>query len=492
MATSRPNQATERIRAKVRISTASRLNFRLWIHLVGLVLALDVLLLAAAALGIAMHAEQTIASTVEGIGDAGSLGEDSARLLSISGISLIPLDRDPIGRRVPGLIRRAFPEQTAYGTRRLELPGDDDLSLFRRLDGLTYHVELALGDSGYAIVMELSRAVRIAKLILVLLLIAELVAVLRSFSASGRIIQRTMRPIVELAEKAQSLTTGKGPFSPEEIEALAGKLEGINAARLDTRIEVDEAQDELKSVATAINNMLDRINESYRAQARFVSDASHELRSPIAAIQGYVNLLDRWGKHDEQALQESIDAIKEEAANMKELIEQLLFLARGDSHAMPLQEELINLSDVAEVVVRETQMIDEGHVLESRLAPVHANADAALIKQALRILVDNAIKYTPAGGRIVVSVRRDGNRAKLIVQDDGIGIPPEAVPRVFDRFYRADDSRARATGGTGLGLPIAKWIAERHGGRIEVLSRPDIGTRISLVIRAVEEKSAAT
>ena len=100
--------------------------------------------------------------------------------------------------------------------------------------------------------------------------------------------------------------------------------------------------------------------------------------------------------------------------------------------------------------------------------------------------MDNAVKYTPAGGRIVVSVKRNADMAWLIVQDDGIGIPPEAVPRIFDRFYRADDSRARATGGTGLGLPIAKWIVERHGGRIEVLSRQDIGTRISIIIPAAE------
>ena len=153
---------------------------------------------------------------------------------------------------------------------------------------------------------------------------------------------------------------------------------------------------------------------------------------------------------------------------------------------MPIHQESINLSEVAEAVVRETQMIDESHVLESRLSPVYANVDAGLIKQALRILVDNAVKYTPAGGRIVVSVKRNADMAWLIVQDDGIGIPPEAVPRIFDRFYRADDSRARATGGTGLGLPIAKWIVERHGGRIEVLSRQDIGTRISIIIPAAE------
>lgn len=485
---------TEGLRGRIRIPIAARLNFRLWIHLVGVVLALDILLLVAASLGIVMYAEQRIARAVESIGDPRSLSEDSLRLLSISGISVVPLDRDPTGWKVPGPLRRAFPEQTAYGTRQLELPvehsvehpGDAEQALLRRIGGLTYRIELTFDDYSYAVVMALGSAVRIPAVISILLLTAEFLAVLRSFSVGGHVIRKTMRPIVELAEKAQSMTTQRGPYTPEEIQALAGKLEGINAARLDTRIDLDGAQDELKSVAVAINSMLDRINESYKAQARFVSDASHELRSPIAAIQGYANLLDRWGKHDEQVLQESIDAIKEEASNMKELIEQLLFLAKGDSHAMPIHQESINLSEVAEAVVRETQMIDESHVLESRLSPVYANVDAGLIKQALRILVDNAVKYTPAGGRIVVSVKRNADMAWLIVQDDGIGIPPEAVPRIFDRFYRADDSRARATGGTGLGLPIAKWIVERHGGRIEVLSRQDIGTRISIIIPAAE------
>ena len=111
--------------------------------------------------------------------------------------------------------------------------------------------------------------------------------------------------------------------------------------------------------------------------------------------------------------------------------------------------------------------------------------DPGLIKQALRILVDNAIKYTPAGGEIKVAVKQQGDQVRMTVQDNGIGIPPEAVPYIFDRFYRADESRARSTGGTGLGLSIAKWIVERHGGHFEVLSREDVGTRITIVLRGV-------
>ena len=115
------------------------------------------------------------------------------------------------------------------------------------------------------------------------------------------------------------------------------------------------------------------------------------------------------------------------------------------------------------------------------------NADKSLIKQATRILIDNAMKYRPSGKQITISVAGADGYARLTLQDEGIGIAPEAIPQIFDRFFRADESRARATGGTGLGLSIAKWIAERHGGHMEVLSRQDIGTKISIVLPSVPE-----
>jgi len=301
-------------------------------------------------------------------------------------------------------------------------------------------------------------------------------------------IRKTLRPIQELAETAQNLST-EGVFAPEQLKVLAGKLDNINATRLDTRISVGETQSELKSLASAINGMLDRINESYRSQVRFVSDASHELRTPISVIQGYANLLDRWGKKDEKTLQESIDAIKDETANMKGLVEQLLFLARGDNNTMALQVERFELSAFADEVLRETQMIDGGHEYKSCVTSVFINADKSLVKQATRILIDNAIKYTPPGKRITISVSSAAGYARLTVQDEGIGIAPEAVPRIFDRFFRADESRAKATGGAGLGLSIAKWITERHGGHIEVLSRLEIGTRITIVLPTATEAS---
>jgi len=140
-------------------------------------------------------------------------------------------------------------------------------------------------------------------------------------------------------------------------------------------------------------------------------------------------------------------------------------------------------------VLRETQMIDGGHEYKSCVTSVFINADKSLVKQATRILIDNAIKYTPPGKRITISVSSAAGYARLTVQDEGIGIAPEAVPRIFDRFFRADESRAKATGGAGLGLSIAKWITERHGGHIEVLSRLEIGTRITIVLPTATEAS---
>ena len=482
---------SKNVTVKRRISIVSVLNIRIWFRLIGIFLVLNVFLIVTAALSLLSYAEVRIAEVTESIRDPIQLSQESMDMLAGAGISLYPHLKYPSGFKVPALLRIVFPESTVDGARRFTLLKSEDVGLYRRLDSLSYQLERSFNGSTYGVVLALRPVVQMLKAFFIVLFSIQFVYGLRSLLTTKWIISKTLHPIVELAEKAQTLTTKQGPYSPEEMKALAGKLESIDAARLDTRIEIDGAQDELKIVSAAINSMLDRINDSYRSQARFVSDASHELRTPIAAIQGYANLLDRWGKNDKQALQESIDAIKDEAGNMKDLIEQLLFLARGDNHRMPLQEECVNLADLVQTLFRETQMIDSSHQFESRLAPVYVYVDSSLIKQALRILVDNAIKYTPVGGEIILAVSKKNGKAWLTVQDNGIGIPPEAVPRIFDRFYRADESRARETGGTGLGLSIAKWIIQRHGGLVEVVSREDVGTRISFVIPAIEDSPAS-
>ena len=233
----------------------------------------------------------------------------------------------------------------------------------------------------------------------------------------------------------------------------------------------------------AINNLLIRVRESNRQQARFVNDASHELRTPIAVISGYSDMLSRWGKDDEKVLEESIAAIQKESTRMKHLVEQLLFLARGDSGRTMLQLEETDLTELMREAYEESVMIDEDHVYrfsapQEGLPPVQA--DPGLLKQAVRVLIDNAAKYTKANDEILLSVGQAEGRPYLQVQDCGIGMQEADVSHIFDRFYRADT--ARTIEGTGLGLSIAKWIVDKHKGHFEILSRQDIGTRIRIVL----------
>ncbi len=477
---------------RVRFSISVKLNGRLVLRLLSIFITLDVLLGIAAAAGAIVYAERTAASVARRLVDGDSPSFEAQGWLSAAGVKTQSLSREPEGAFLAGL-NVVFPEITRDGRRSFEYP--DGYKGSFRLEGIAYRVEFSAPDGRvWAVSVQPDSAGTAADHIIRGLLCLQLVMLITSIFSGMRIIRETLSPIAALTQAAQDISRQEGPPSPEqveELEELAGKLRSINAARLDTRISLDDTQDELRGLAGAINGMLERINAAYRAQARFVSDASHELRTPISVIQGYANLLDRWGKNDPKTLQESIDAIKGEAAGMKELVEQLLFLARGDNDTMVLQRERFDLAELTAQVLREMRMIDGGHEYEERLEPVFIVADQGLVKQALRILCDNAVKYTPAGGNISLRTSREGKLAKVAVQDDGIGIPAEAVPRIFDRFYRADESRARATGGTGLGLSIAMWIVQRHGGHMEVLSREDVGTRISMLLPAAPEETPA-
>lgn len=338
------------------------------------------------------------------------------------------------------------------------------------------------GGEPYTIWMDLSGPAGIFLFAARVLLVCQAASLVSNLFKNAGSIKKVLRPIQELAATAARLNSVEH-MSPEELKALAGQLGQIDAGHLDERIDLPSTQKELQVLAGAINAMLDRINEAYRSQMRFVSDASHELRTPIAVIQGYASLLDRWGKDDPDTRQEAIDAICQEAASMKELVEQLLFLARGDNDSMHIQMESFDLTEIAAEVLRETEMIDQTHQFSARWdTAVPVCADMGLIKQALRILVDNSIKYTPAGGRISLRAGMENGTARLSVQDEGQGIDTESLPHIFDRFYRTDESRARQTGGTGLGLAIAKWIVDRHGGWFEVHSWPGVGTRMTVVL----------
>jgi two-component system sensor histidine kinase ArlS len=480
------NKPSNRIINKIRFSIVWKLNTKLFIRLLGIFLVLDLFLLVALSGGLLVRAEQTATVVAAKLQQTALPTLEEENWLKLMGYSISPVREEPEGFQFPKFLQSYLPEQTASGVRKIILPDAESISAGKLFQDISYNVTVGANNRVYLISYYPQQNLELLARLSIGVLIIQFLMLLGSISSGAKLIRRTLQPIQELAEKAQTFST-EGVFSPQQLQALAGELDNINAAKLDTRISIDETKSELQGLASAINEMLDRINEAYRSQVRFVSDASHELRTPIAVIQGYANLLDRWGKDDEKTLQESIDAIKEETDNMKSLVEQLLFLARGDNNTMTLQIESFDLSDLAQEVLRETEMIAGGHSYSSDIISVYVNADKSLIKQAIRILIDNAIKYTPTGKEISISVSRAGDFACLTVQDEGIGIEPESIPKIFNRFYRTDESRARATGGTGLGLAIAKWITERHGGHMEVLSRLNIGTRISIKLPTVDK-----
>ena len=186
---------------------------------------------------------------------------------------------------------------------------------------------------------------------------------------------------------------------------------------------------------------------------------------------------------DVQLLEESSRAIKSESDHMKKLVEQLLFLARGDSGKTRLVMEKVSLGNLMKEVLDESVLIDPKHhyILKNEEDDLLITGDSSMIKQAARILVDNAAKYTPEGGDILLRTgRNEKGHSFFLVQDEGIGISPDDTPHIFERFFRSDPARSRESGGTGLGLSIAKWIIDRHGGYFQVLSREGIGTRITV------------
>lgn len=274
-------------------------------------------------------------------------------------------------------------------------------------------------------------------------------------------------------------------MQPVRVMTLAAQK--ISASDLGRRIEPSRANDELRKLAETFNGMLDRIQNAYEEQKRFVSDASHELRTPLSVISGYANLLRRWGGNDAAVREEAVEKILEETENMQSLVERLLFLARADRQAQTIHPESFSASELMEEIAAETRTTDTSHTVQTQTRPeVSAAADRALLKEAVRAVVENSTKYTPPGGTISLACREENGAVLLSVEDTGIGIAPEDLPHIFERFYKADASRTRTgKSSSGLGLPIAKWIVERHGGSISVQSEPGRGTRTVISIPAV-------
>ena len=267
------------------------------------------------------------------------------------------------------------------------------------------------------------------------------------------------------------------------VDRITRTAQQIGESDLSRRISV-HSDDELGRLASTLNRMIERLEVAFNRQREFTADASHELRTPLAVIQAESTLaLSK--ERQEAEYRKSLESISQEAAYMSAVIGKLLFLARSDAGKESLSLERVNLRELLAEVSSEAEVLARGKALQFRLGPLDdltVKGDRAKLRQLFLSIFDNAVRYTPSGGSISGSVVRRMENAVIAISDTGIGIPPEHLPHIFERFYRVDKARSRADGGVGIGLAIAKYIAEGHGGKIEVESQIGKGSTFCVVL----------
>jgi two-component system OmpR family sensor kinase len=269
------------------------------------------------------------------------------------------------------------------------------------------------------------------------------------------------------------------------VGRMTEQAEAIGADRLHDRVSVPDAADELNRLARTLNGMLDRIERGVVEQRRFVADASHELRTPLAVMRAELEVALR-GDDPAADASEVLGSAAEEVARMSKIVDDLLTLAHRDENSLELLLTPVDLGEVAAEVAGQLRPLAEagGVRLDVEAPPVPVVADQARVTQVVTNLVDNAVKYTGAGGSVRVRVWEQAGGGRLAVSDTGPGIGPQDLPKVFDRFFRLDAARTRARGGSGLGLAICKELVEAHGGRIWADSVPGAGSTFTLTLPA--------
>jgi signal transduction histidine kinase len=301
---------------------------------------------------------------------------------------------------------------------------------------------------------------------------------------------------VDRALSSLLLVLAVGGASAVLLSVLLGNWIALNALRpidavTNTALQITLADDlsrriplevpagsEVGKLIQAFNETLARLEKLFSAQSRFLADVSHELRTPLTSIRGNVDLIRRMGPDAE-----SLDAVQSEVDRMIRLVGDLLLLSRAEAGNLPLSKDPVEIDTLLLEVLQQAVVLAQGKV-EIRIGNLEQTVvigDRDRLKQLLLNLVVNALQYTQAGGRVVLSLRVVEDCVHITISDNGPGIPPEELPHIFDRFYRVEKSRSRsALGGSGLGLSIAQWIAQSHDGRIEVASEPGKGTTFSV------------
>ncbi len=268
------------------------------------------------------------------------------------------------------------------------------------------------------------------------------------------------------------------------LSRLAEATRGIDIARLQHRLPVRGAGDELDDVATAFNGTLDRLEHAIGEMRQFSTALAHELRTPLAALRGDIEMAILQPGDD---VQRRVAGQLEEIDKLKRLIDQILMLARAEAGEIALARDAVDLGALAALLVDQVEPVARASGIALRCEHadgVIVEGDEDWLKRLVLNLLDNAIKFTPAGGDILVDASREGPVARLDVRDTGVGIDPAVKSRVFERFFRADPARSPGVAGAGLGLTLAKWIVDRHRGRIEVESQPGRGSTFTVYLPA--------
>lgn len=336
------------------------------------------------------------------------------------------------------------------------------------------------------------------------------------FSAKGKsytlIIVQSLHPQREMMEEAVAvfawliplailLASGGGYFlarkSLAPVVAMSSQAGLIGAANLHERLAVQNERDELGHLALSFNRLLDRLRESFDRQRRFMADASHELRTPVAILRGESEVALSQQARSPEEYRESLDVMHHEAERLTRIVEDLFTLTRADAGQYPLQPSDFYLDELVADCVHSARTLAQAKKISLTFegapeSPIHA--DESLVRRMLLNLLDNAIKYTPDFGRVTVSFQRNGKEYAVNIVDTGCGIPAELRPRIFERFFRADKARSHSEndgGGAGLGLAISRWIAEAHQGRLELTRSDSTGSTFSAYLPADSAHSAS-
>ncbi|GIV54796.1 MAG: two-component sensor histidine kinase [Candidatus Kapaibacterium sp.] len=271
-------------------------------------------------------------------------------------------------------------------------------------------------------------------------------------------------------------------YSLRQVEVLTNAAQDISARHLNVRLPMPPVNDEIARLTATLNDMIARLEQSFQQIQQFTSDASHELRTPLAILIGELELALR-RPHRAEEYQAVLSSALEEVVRLSKVVDGLLELSRAESGQVAIERELVNLSQLVLDVCEDFSLLAEEHGLELRVEVqpfIQLIGDRTRLRQVLINLLDNAVKYTPRGGIIRVHLWLEQVQVHLAISDNGIGIPAEDLPHIFDRFYRVDKARSRKIGGSGLGLAIVRWIIEAHGGTIWVESTEGSGTTIHI------------